>query len=186
MGISPMILLSLHTSLLAFRYPNIPAPLLGPYGSQNKEYLNTKLLTWSKSTTIPLALILLFGIPLRLVPYAHLGKNFTFFLSKPDHLMTGGIYAYVQHPSYVGLVTLLVANMTLLGGGGGAALCWLPPRFYRLVRTWPRHIAPVGLAMLVLLLWKRISEEEDMLKAEFGREWEIWHARTARFIPGVF
>jgi len=36
------------------------------------------------------------------------------------------------------------------------------------------------------MLWKRTLEEEDMLRKAFGKEWEEWHAKTARFVPGIF
>jgi protein-S-isoprenylcysteine O-methyltransferase Ste14 len=36
------------------------------------------------------------------------------------------------------------------------------------------------------MLRKRVREEETMLKKTFGNEWEPWHARTKRFVPGVF
>lgn len=32
----------------------------------------------------------------------------------------------------------------------------------------------------------RVKNEEELLHKEFGREWEEWHAKTKRFIPGVF
>jgi protein-S-isoprenylcysteine O-methyltransferase Ste14 len=32
----------------------------------------------------------------------------------------------------------------------------------------------------------RILDEEDMLRGEFGEEWERWHRKTARLIPGIF
>jgi len=32
----------------------------------------------------------------------------------------------------------------------------------------------------------RVVQEEKMLKREFGKEWEEYHRRVARFIPGVF
>ena len=185
LAILPLMLLSFHTSLLVLCYPNIPASLHGPYGLPNKHYLNKELLTWSSSTVIPLFLNLFFGIPLRLIPYAALGGNFTFYLSKPEHLMTDGIYSYVQHPSYVGLVTLLLANIGLLGRPDGVVICWMPPRTYRRLRPWAPVVAPIGLGMLAFLLWTRVREEEDMLRAEFGQQWELWHLKTARFIPGV-
>ena len=28
--------------------------------------------------------------------------------------------------------------------------------------------------------------EEMMLRDTFGKEWEVWHAKTKRFIPGIF
>ena len=30
-----------------------------------------------------------------------------------------------------------------------------------------------------------MSEEEAMMKDTFGEEWEVWHGKTWRFIPGL-
>ena len=50
---------------------------------------------------------------------------------------------------------------------------------------WPTLLA--GLALKGLhMLWVRVTEEEAMLKGEFGEEWEEYHRRTGRFIAGVF
>lgn len=50
--------------------------------------------------------------------------------------------------------------------------------------SWPSRVIFIGMAMWGML--GRVRQEEGMMKREFGREWEIYHERTARFIPGVF
>lgn len=94
-AIAPLGLLAVHTSSLACLYPNIPPSILR-HGMENG--FNTDLITWSAATAVPLALILCAGIPLRLIPYSSLDKNFTFTLAVPDRLTTTGIYRYMQHP----------------------------------------------------------------------------------------
>lgn len=96
--------------------------------------MNTALISWSAATSVPLALILCVGVPIRLVSYASLGKNFTFDLAVPDRLITDGIYQYVQHPSYTGTLVLLFSNTMLLLRIDGALSCWIPSRRYRTVR----------------------------------------------------
>ncbi|KAK3986083.1 hypothetical protein QBC44DRAFT_297806 [Cladorrhinum sp. PSN332] len=177
----PLGFFSLHTALLAYHYPSIPKSLLG-HAVRNG--INANHITWSKSTAIPLALILCVGVPLRLVSYSALGKNFTFALAKPDRLTTTGIYRWVQHPSYTGVVVLILANAVLLGALDGAWSCWVPPRLFRILKgSW---LAPVGAAVMLWGVWTRVKEEEAMLKDEFDGVWEEWHQRTARFIPGIF
>ena len=39
---------------------------------------------------------------------------------------------------------------------------------------------------ILYVVWERVKDEEAMLKREIGTEWEEYHRRTARFIPGVF
>jgi hypothetical protein len=42
----------------------------------------------------------------------------------------------------------------------------------------------VGVAVSSLAMMRlRVQDEEGMLKKRFGKEWEEWHAKTARFIP---
>jgi len=33
---------------------------------------------------------------------------------------------------------------------------------------------------------RRVVDEEGMLREKVGKEWEVWHAKTKRFIPFVF
>ncbi|KAF5634939.1 isoprenylcysteine carboxyl methyltransferase [Fusarium sp. NRRL 25303] len=181
--LAPLGLLSLHTASLALRYPNIP-PSLVHHGIENG--LNPDLITWSAATTIPLALILCAGVPLRLVPYASLGKNFTFALKEPDRLKTTGIYQYLQHPSYTGLAILMIFNVALLGRLDGVLSCWIPPSVYETFCSWAIRLLPFTISGIMFGIWTRVSEEEKMLKRAFGKEWESWHARTARFIPFIF
>lgn len=177
----PLGFFSLYAALLAYHYPSIPPSLLR-HGPANG--INTKLFTWSRYTAIPLALNLGVGVPLRLVSYSSLGKNFTFGLAKPDRLTTTGIYRWVQHPSYTALVFLILANVALLGRLNGVWACWAPPRLMRVLRK--TIVPPVALAITVWIFWTRVKEEEAMLRDQFGVVWEEWHSRTARFVPGIF
>lgn len=174
-ALAPWGLLALQSAGLALRYPDIPA----------SPGLNTDLITWSKATTIPLALIFCAGIPLRLIPYSSLGKNFTFALKEPDHLKTTGLYRYVQHPSYTGIVILIFSNVALLGRLDGAMSCWIPSGIYNTFCSWMMALATPVSSLILYVVWKRVCEEENMLKGAFGKEWEAWHAKTARFIPFV-
>ncbi|OTB04554.1 hypothetical protein M426DRAFT_320674 [Hypoxylon sp. CI-4A] len=177
-------LLGLHTSALALQYPRIQ-PSLIRHGLENG--LNTNLITWSSATTVPLALLLGAGIPLRLLSFSSLGKNFTFDLAEPDHLKTDGIYKYVQHPSYSGLIIVSIGNLALLMRTDGVLSCWISPKYFKPWRIfWSSIFIPVWVSLAFYGMWKRVRQEEDMLKAEFGEEWESWHARTARFIPWIF
>ncbi len=55
---------------------------------------------------------------------------------------------------------------------------------YALVfRAWAGVAA--DLILLVALLW-RISDEEKMLRQEFGESWEAYCQRTWRLVPGIW
>lgn len=186
--ILPLVFAALHTSLLAlfYEYPDddVPAWLLR-HGVENG--LNRNLITWSLPTIGPLALILVVGVPLRLISYNSLGYNFTFTLTRPDSLSTTGIYRHVQHPSYTGLVAILVGHVALLARLDGVIACSLvPPGWYPYVKVLGIWIAaPVGAAVMMLGVWTRVWQEEKMLRDHFGREWEVWHASTPRFLPSI-
>ncbi|KAF9875407.1 prenyl cysteine carboxyl [Colletotrichum karsti] len=179
----PLGLLSLHAAALAYTYPNIPPAILR-HGAQNG--LNPSLVTWSASTAVPFALIFLAGVPLRLIPFRSLGKNFTFALTKPSGLKTTGIYRYVQHPSYTGVVILVLCNLMLYARMDGVMSCWVSPERHRALQGMELISLAVGGCMFFAGVWTRVTEEEKMLRGEFGEKWERWHAKTARFVPWVF
>ncbi|EEU38998.1 uncharacterized protein NECHADRAFT_70163 [Fusarium vanettenii 77-13-4] len=176
--LAPLAVLGLHTSSLVLLYHKSRPETILPYIFNG---LDTDLITWSKATSIPLALILCAGIPLRIASYASLGHNFTFALTEPDQLKTTGIYHYLQHPGYTGIAVLAVCNVLLLGRTDGILSCWIPSVVSRLM--W--GLVPAGLSVIMFGIWTRVKEEERMLQATFGQEWEQWHQRTARFIPWV-
>ncbi|KAJ0382693.1 hypothetical protein COL922a_012028 [Colletotrichum nupharicola] len=179
--IIPFALLSSHAASLAYKYPNLPPALLG-HGAQN---LNKDLITWSPSTAIPLALLFFVGVPLRLIPYRHLGKNFTFALTKPSGLRTTGIYAHMQHPSYTAVVVLVLCNIALLARLDGVLGCWIRPDMVRTLTGVEMAGLAIGGCLFLTGVGTRVVEEEAMLKEEFKEDWVRWHAKTARFIPWV-
>lgn len=181
--LAPLTFTALHMSALAYTHPNIPSSILR-HGAENG--LSKDLITWSPSTAIPLGLILCAGVPLRLGAYASLGKNFTFALAAPSRLNTGGIYRYVQHPSYTGLVTLFVSNLALLLRPSGPLSCWVPPEWFKTVQDLSCVVGPAWFTAMLLFMWTRVRQEEHMLKSKFGAEWEEWHSKTARFLPWLF
>jgi protein-S-isoprenylcysteine O-methyltransferase Ste14 len=125
------------------------------------------------------------GIPLRMVSYATLGKNFTFALAEPDSLITTGIYRYLQHPSYTGIFLLVICNTLLLARTDGVLSCWIPISWYRAFRIVGWIITPLFLKLFVYGIWVRVEQEERMLRDKFKIEWEEWHTRTWRVVPGI-
>ena len=174
----------LHMILTLF-YPS-PPTLLCP----NPDNLSSSLFTWSSHTTSVLVIIVI-AAPIRLLAFRHLGQNFTFRLAKPKELVKTGLYAYVQHPSYLPHWLIGASNVAFLLRLDGVLGCVLPSRAVRWgmgnggFGAWPALL--VGTAALGLYaVWVRVKDEETMLKKELGREWEEYHRLTARFIPGVF
>ncbi|PQE19440.1 isoprenylcysteine carboxyl methyltransferase protein [Rutstroemia sp. NJR-2017a BBW] len=181
----PIGLLSLQTCFSILSYPRLSS-LQALLFHTSDHTINPALLTPSPSTLIPLAVILLIGAPLRLIAYASLGKNFTFALSKPDGLTTSGVYGWVQHPSYTGMAALGVGNAVLLARTDGVLVSWVPRAWAGVFDGVVKSLAPLALGVFGWGLWARVRQEEEMLRGEFGKKWEEWHKRTARFIPWVF
>ncbi|KAI0438203.1 hypothetical protein F4803DRAFT_535910 [Xylaria telfairii] len=181
-AMAPIALLALHTASLAYFSPDIPPSILG-YGGMNG--VSKSRVTWSPTTAVPLALIFCVGIPLRLGSYAALGGNFTFALAEPNRLVTTGIYRYMRHPSYTGLLILILCNMNLVGRVDGALSCWIRPVLFPYFLLVERVLRPVGVIALVVIVLLRVKQEEDMLHARFGVEWQEWRTRTRRFIPCI-
>jgi protein-S-isoprenylcysteine O-methyltransferase Ste14 len=106
------------------------------------------------------------GGALRIWPVFVLGRRFSGLVAiQPGHrLVTNGVYSRIRHPSYLGLF------VNSLGWALG----------FR---------SAVGLLLTLLLippLAARIRAEEALLRSHFGAEYEAYHARTARLIPGIF
>ncbi|CZS91619.1 uncharacterized protein RCO7_06996 [Rhynchosporium graminicola] len=158
--------------------PTTPNYLLCPKPSN----LNLSLFTWTRHSSICLLLILIFA-PLRLLAFAQLGENFTFKLDRPQNLVTSGVYAYVQHPSYTALAVVVSAHWMLFQRSDGVAGCWMSEAVAR--SQWWSLVGWGSVAGALSLVRKRVVDEERMLKETFGRQWEDWHRRTKRFVPGV-
>ncbi|KXN88512.1 putative protein-S-isoprenylcysteine O-methyltransferase [Leucoagaricus sp. SymC.cos] len=123
---------------------------------------------------------------LRLWCYRTLGHLFTFEITiRPKHeLVTYGPYAFVRHPSYTGVYLTL----------SGATLVLLAPDTWTVehgIRT------PIGAFLLFLWLLKcafafrgtatRLRSEDELLRATFGEEWELYAKRVPyRLVPWVY
>jgi protein-S-isoprenylcysteine O-methyltransferase Ste14 len=85
-------------------------------------------------------------------------------LQEAHRLVTGGAYRFVRHPRYLG-VALLALGLSLL------------------FRSWPGLVlCPIILAMLLF----RIHDEEKLMQASFGAEWETYAQRSWRLIPYLY
>ena len=122
---------------------------------------------------------------LRLSSFNSLGHHFTYQLAiLPSHeLVTTGPYAYIRHPSYIALPFIIF----------GCALSFTSQE--TVLREWigesttDRVVLAIMVGMLHVgwLFVKRAEVEDQVLKEEFGKEWEEW-ARVVkyRFIPGLY
>ena len=63
--------------------------------------------------------------------------------------------------------------------------CWLPAWLVQATPFW-RAMVSMLVGGIVVFTWNRVCDEEAMMKETFGKEWEEWHKKTWRFIPGFF
>ena len=175
--ISLVILIGAYHTLLVLIYPNRSAICPHP------ENINPSLFTWNTYSIIYLSMILI-AAPIRLLAFKQLGSNFTFRLAKPDKLVTTGLYKWVQHPSYITNIVVMLANGLLFERPDGVAGCWMSKGVVQ--SKWWIVVGWCFIALGVHAGRTRVVDEERMLKSAFGREWEEWHTRTRRFLPGLY
>jgi protein-S-isoprenylcysteine O-methyltransferase Ste14 len=110
--------------------------------------------------------LFLVGGALRLWPVFVLGRRFSGLVAiQPGHtLVTSGIYGVIRHPSYLGVLVMLL--------GWGLAF-----------RSW---VGVLLTALILLPLVARIRAEERLLRTQFGDEYDAYRARTSRLIPGLY
>jgi protein-S-isoprenylcysteine O-methyltransferase Ste14 len=110
-----------------------------------------------RSTELFLAIgaaLVVLGVIVRLWASGHIMKN--------KVLATGGPYAYVRHPLYVGNILLGVGFCVASG------LWWSLPLF---------------LAIMLIFYPSTIRHEDEKLHRTFKQDWEEWRGRTRALIP---
>lgn len=129
-----------------------------------------------------------FGALLRLACYRHLGQYFTFELSiKKEHkLITDGPYAFVRHPSYLGSISCFSGVLLCQFSAGSwwsEGSLW-STAFGKLVGIWWTVYVVFLLASMVFI---RVPKEDQIMKQEFGKQWEDWSKKTPyRLFPGIY
>jgi protein-S-isoprenylcysteine O-methyltransferase Ste14 len=95
-----------------------------------------------------------------------LGNRFSGLAAiQPGHtLVTSGIYGVIRHPSYLGLLINSLGWSLAFRSGAGVILT----------------------ALLIPPLLARISAEENLLRSQFGDDYNAYCSQTSRLIPGIY
>ena len=111
--------------------------------------------------------LFVFGMFLRWYSILYLERFFTVNIAvAADHqLVDTGPYRWIRHPSYAGLVLILLGLGLSCSNGLSLLLVSLPP--------------------LIVLRW-RIMIEESVLRAALGNAYVQYCARTKRLIPFIY
>ncbi|KAF7717071.1 Uncharacterized protein PECH_000777 [Penicillium ucsense] len=147
--------------------------------------LNPSLFHWTPTSASALLLVCA-GALIRLAAYKSLSRNFTFHLAAPDELVTTGIYAWVQHPSYTGMMLVIGGMVLLVLRWDGAVACFHEEAWQERLRGWGVMLVGGGACVNLGMWFMRMKDEEEMLRGKFGEKWEVWHRSTKRMIPGIF
>ncbi|KAG6910483.1 hypothetical protein DXG01_010408 [Tephrocybe rancida] len=132
-------------------------------------------------------LLSLGGWWIRLKCYRTLRELFTFEITIRDKhkLITSGPYGVVRHPSYTGSMTIFIGLCFWYASRGS----WI--RESGILHTVAGKVCvgaftAVYVKLLVSLL-QRMPEEDRLMKASFGSEWEEWARRVPYWlIPGIY
>jgi protein-S-isoprenylcysteine O-methyltransferase len=122
---------------------------------------------WPRSITDVIALCLLMsGIIVRWFAIFSLGKYFTVDVAvqKEHILIHTGMYNYVRHPSYTGLLIEFIGLAVYFGTWASLMII----------------VIPITGAMMY-----RIRCEELLLHEKFGTQYEAYAAHTKLLIPGI-
>ena len=79
-------------------------------------------------------------------------------------LATGGLYARLRHPQYVGFILIMLGFLL----------------------QWPTLLTLVMFPVLVFMYVRLALAEERESEREFGQLWRDYAARTPRFLPRIF
>jgi protein-S-isoprenylcysteine O-methyltransferase Ste14 len=114
-----------------------------------------------------LGLALFFGGSiLRLAAVFELGHRFSGLVAiQPDHqLKTDGLYRYIRHPGYTGLLVSMIGYVLVFRSSIGLILN----------------------VLLFLLLLSRMADEEKFLEAHFGSAYRTYCQKTRRLVPLIY
>jgi protein-S-isoprenylcysteine O-methyltransferase Ste14 len=151
-----------HLALILLQVLSISLVLAVPFCDRRK------ILTISPSDIIRfigLAFYIIGFITMHLAE-RYLGKQFSIEVEiQNDHkLFTDGPFRYIRHPRYLGIIIFTIGIALTFNSWSGLFLVLL---------------------IIIVLLW-RISDEEKLMRDEFGEKWTAYTKNTNRLIPFIF
>lgn len=107
------------------------------------------------------------GLLIRWIAIYQLGNLFTVDVSIASNhsLKTNGLYSVVRHPSYTGLLMVMVGIAFSMGNWISLIIVVIP---------------------FFLILRYRITVEENILKNAFGEDYFLYQQHTKKLIPGIY
>lgn len=112
-------------------------------------------------------LIILFGFIIRWMAIIQLKNAFTVdvAIGTEQKLITDGMYKYIRHPSYLGLLMIMIGFAICMNSFASILVIVIP---------------------MVLVVLYRISVEEKVLIEGFGDQYIEFRSRTKKIIPTLY
>jgi protein-S-isoprenylcysteine O-methyltransferase Ste14 len=112
-------------------------------------------------------LLIIGGLIIRWIAILQLGNSFTVdvAITNTVGLKTDGIYERIRHPSYSGILMVVVGFSAIMSS----------------LYSFLVFVIPVLAAIIY-----RISIEEKVLMNEFGENYLVYMANTRKLIPGIY
>ncbi|KAF5323718.1 hypothetical protein D9619_012951 [Psilocybe cf. subviscida] len=178
-------------SILIYNYPKHPLlqhPFVARISSLLLSKINAGAIHPSTVGNIGAGMMIT-GALIRVLAYRYLGRLFTFSLSihKDHYLVTSGPYGIVRHPGYTGL---LIANSGWFLWHLSRGSFFMSGLGLERTLLGKAAVGVWGLSTMGGILYAtlgRLKKEDDVIKKEFGKEWEEWARRVPyMLIPGIY
>jgi protein-S-isoprenylcysteine O-methyltransferase Ste14 len=110
---------------------------------------------------------IIYGLIIRWIAILQLGKSFTVdvAITSSSNLKTDGIYKRIRHPSYSGILLIVVGFSAIMSS----------------LYSFLVLVVPVFIAINY-----RINIEEKVLINEFGESYRIYRSETKKLIPFIY
>lgn len=94
-----------------------------------------------------------------------LGKNWSLSVQEKEshELIQGGLYKFVRHPIYTGLLLLFIGNTLIVGDYRGI----------------------IAVILVFVSFWFKLKKEEKLLAETFGNKYSEYAAKTKALIPFI-
>ncbi|KAF9391349.1 hypothetical protein CPB97_006845 [Podila verticillata] len=141
--------------------------------------ISPNLTLWHPSLSIVGTL----GCLLRIWSFNELGRFFTYIVKilPGHHLIKTGPYKYLIHPSYTGIVLSALSFYGALSDGYWPLFKTLLPFT---VPGWV--VAALGSCLVLRMFTTRAKNEEAVMAAHFGAEWDEYVSARWRFVPFLY
>jgi len=128
--------------------------------------LTLSLISHSAVTGILSSVFAISGLAIAIAARRTLASNWSGSVTfKRDHeLITRGVYWYMRHPIYTGVLLMFVGTAILVGTLG----------------------AVLGFLVLLFTFWFKLKQEEALMERHFPRDYPAYKERVKALIPYVF